>query len=339
MIVYYSSKFNIGGLLKLLVTGGAGFIGSNFVRMSLSNSFSDQIESLTVLDSLTYAGNLKNLTSVTEDKKFDFVHGDIRDKVLVDELVRNADVIVNFAAESHVDRSISSASEFIETNVVGVLNLVEAASKFKLKKFIQISTDEVYGSIDKGAWDEDFPLLPNSPYAASKASADLLCRAFFQTHGVPIVITRCSNNYGPYQYPEKLIPLFITNLLEGKKVPLYGNGLNVREWIHVDDHCDGIWSAIDRGLPGEIYNLSTEVETRNIDITEEIFRNLNITEDMVDWVPDRLGHDKRYALNCDKASAQLKFKPKISFQDGLISTINWYRFNETWWRPLKSIQS
>lgn len=339
MIVYYSSKFNIGGLLKLLVTGGAGFIGSNFVRMSLSNSFSDQIESLTVLDSLTYAGNLKNLTSVTEDKKFVFVHGDIRDKVLVDKLVRNADVIVNFAAESHVDRSISSASEFIETNVVGVLNLLEAASKFRIKKFIQISTDEVYGSIDKGTWDEDYALLPNSPYAASKASADLLCRAFFQTHEVPIVITRCSNNYGPYQYPEKLIPLFITNLLEGKKVPLYGNGLNVREWIHVDDHCDGIWSAIDRGVPGEIYNLSTEVETRNIDITKEIFRNLNITEDMVDWVPDRLGHDKRYALNCDKASAQLKFKPKISFQSGLSSTIDWYRFNETWWRPLKSIGS
>lgn len=325
--------------MKLLVTGGAGFIGSNFVRMSLGNSFSDQIESLTVLDSLTYAGNLKNLTSVTEDKKFVFVRGNIRDRVLVDELVRKADVIVNFAAESHVDRSISSASEFIETNVVGVLNLLEAASKFKIKKFIQISTDEVYGSIDKGTWDEDYALLPNSPYAASKASADLLCRAFFQTHGVPIVITRCSNNYGPYQYPEKLIPLFITNLLEGKKVPLYGNGLNVREWIHVDDHCDGIWSAIDRGVPGEIYNLSTEIETRNIDITKEIFRNLNITEDMVDWVPDRLGHDKRYALNCDKASAQLKFKPKISFQDGLSSTIDWYRFNETWWRPLKSIQS
>jgi dTDP-glucose 4,6-dehydratase len=325
--------------LKLLVTGGAGFIGSNFVRMSLSNSLSDRIESITVIDALTYAGNLENLSSVIGNEKFNFVHGDIRDKSLVDKLVKDSEVVVNFAAESHVDRSISSASTFVETNVFGVLNLLEAASKYKIERFVQISTDEVYGSIENGTWDEDCPLLPNSPYAASKASADLLCRAFYQTHGVPIIITRCSNNYGPFQYPEKLIPLFVTNLIEGRKVPLYGNGENVREWIHVDDHCEGIWSVIDRGTPGEIYNLSTEVETKNIEITNEIFRILEINDDLIDWVPDRLGHDKRYALDCGKAKTRLAFTPKISFQEGLGLTINWYRLNETWWRPLKSIQS
>lgn len=322
--------------MRLLVTGGAGFIGSNFVRMSLSTKYEKEISSITVLDALTYAGNLENLASVSNHKKFKFVKGDIRDRELVEKIVSEIDVVINFAAESHVDRSILSARNFVDTNVTGTMNLLEVSTRSKVNLFVQISTDEVYGSIQEGQWDESFPLLPNSPYAASKASADLLCRSFFQTHKLPVIITRCSNNYGPFQFPEKLIPLFITNLVSEKKVPVYGDGLNIREWIHVDDHCEGIWLAIKNGKPGEIYNLSTEVETSNIDITRNILEIMNFGQEKIEWVEDRLGHDQRYALSCLKARKELGFKHKIDFSAGLKSTISWYLDNKEWWIPLKT---
>lgn len=322
--------------MKLLVTGGAGFIGSNFVRMSLSEDYRDKVSSLVVLDSLTYAGNLDNLSTVKDDAKFAFIKGDICDPTIVEELISDTDVVINFAAESHVDRSIASAGAFVQTNVYGTLNLLEVSKAFGIKRFIQVSTDEVYGSIAEGVWNEDFPLLPNSPYAASKASADLLCRSFFQTYEFPVLITRCSNNYGPYQFPEKLIPLFITNLIQDKKVPVYGTGKNIREWIHVDDHCRGIWQVLLNGHDGEIYNLSTEIETQNIEITRLILKFMKLQEDKIAWVDDRLGHDKRYALSCDKARNTLGFNPTISLEDGLKSTIDWFLANEGWWKPLKS---
>jgi len=321
--------------LRILVTGGAGFIGSNFVRMSLLTDYEKQISSITVLDALTYAGNLDNLSNVQQNKKFEFVNGDIRDKSLVEKLVSECEIVVNFAAESHVDRSIASAENFFNTNVIGTLTLLEAAKKTGVKRFIQVSTDEVYGSISEGVWTEDFPLKPNSPYAASKAAADLLCRSFFQTHGLPIIVTRCSNNYGPYQYPEKLIPLFVTNLIEGKQIPIYGNGENIREWIHVDDHCKGIWATINNGRIGEVYNLSSELESKNIEITNLILKNMEYGQDRIDWVEDRLGHDQRYALSCAKASSELGFRAEVTLEDGLASTISWYMNNKMWWKPLK----
>ena len=321
--------------MRLLVTGGAGFIGSNFVRMSLSEKYEKEISSLTVLDALTYAGNLENLASVKDHEKFKFVEGDIRDKELVETIISEVDIVINFAAESHVDRSILSARNFVDTNVTGTLNLLEASNNFNISLYVQISTDEVYGSIKEGQWDESFPLLPNSPYAASKAAADLLCRSFFQTHKLPVIITRCSNNYGPFQFPEKLIPLFITNLVSGKKVPVYGDGSNIREWIHVDDHCEGIWLAIKKGKPGEIYNLSTEVETKNIEITKKILEIMGFGKEKIDWVEDRLGHDQRYALSCTNARKELGFYPKIDFESGLNSTVSWYLQNKEWWIPLK----
>lgn len=322
--------------MRILVTGGAGFIGSNFVRLSLSEKYENEISSLTVLDALTYAGNLENLASIRNHEKFNFIKGDIRDCKLVEQIVSEVDVVINFAAESHVDRSISSARNFVDTNVAGTLNLLEASKRSKVGLFVQISTDEVYGSIQHGQWDESFPLLPNSPYAASKASADLMCRSFFQTHKLPVIVTRCSNNYGPFQFPEKLIPLFITNLVTGENVPVYGDGLNIREWIHVDDHCEGIWLAIKNGKPGEIYNLSTEVETTNIDITRNILEIMKFGDEKIEWVEDRLGHDQRYALSCKKARNELGFKHKIDFTEGLRSTISWYLKNKEWWVPLKT---
>ena len=319
--------------MRLLVTGGAGFIGSNFVRRIVDGTFSG-ISQVTVLDKLTYAGTLKNLEMLPENS-FEFIRGDISDPGLVSDLVKRNDAIVNFAAESHVDRSITGARDFIETNILGVQNLLAAALTNEVKTFVQISTDEVYGTISKGSWDEDFPLLPNSPYSASKASADLICRSYYRTFGMDVRVTRCSNNYGPYQFPEKIIPLFITNLIEDKKVPLYGKGLNVRDWLHVDDHCQGIFAVLTAGKPGNIYNIGGGRELTNRELTDLILRKFSRDESSIEYVADRLGHDLRYSVSHEKIARELGYQPKIKFEEGLEQTIEWYKNNESWWRPLK----
>ena len=319
--------------MRLLVTGGAGFIGSNFVRRIVDGTFSG-IGQVTVLDKLTYAGSLKNLEMLPENS-FEFIRGDISDPGLVSDLVKRNDAIVNFAAESHVDRSITGARDFIETNILGVQNLLAAALTNEVKTFVQISTDEVYGTISKGSWDEDFPLLPNSPYSASKASADLICRSYHRTFGMDVRVTRCSNNYGPYQFPEKIIPLFITNLIENNKVPLYGEGLNVRDWIHVDDHCQGIFEVLTSGKPGNIYNIGGGRELTNRELTDLILRKFSRDESSIEYVADRLGHDLRYSVSHEKITRELGYQPKIQFEEGLEQTIEWYKNNESWWRPLK----
>ena len=319
--------------MRLLVTGGAGFIGSNFVRRILDGTFSG-ISHVTVLDKLTYAGTLKNLEMLPENS-FEFIRGDISDPGLVSDLVKRNDAIVNFAAESHVDRSITGARDFIETNILGVQNLLAAALTNEVKTFVQISTDEVYGTISKGSWDEDFPLLPNSPYSASKASADLICRSYNRTFGLDVRVTRCSNNYGPYQFPEKIIPLFITNLIEDKKVPLYGKGLNVRDWLHVDDHCQGIFAVLTAGKPGNIYNIGGGRELTNKELTDLILRKFSRDDSSIEYVADRLGHDLRYSVSHEKITGDLGYQPKIKFEEGLEQTIEWYKNNESWWRPLK----
>jgi dTDP-glucose 4,6-dehydratase len=319
--------------MRLLVTGGAGFIGSNFVRRIVDGTFSG-ISQITVLDKLTYAGTLKNLEMLPANS-FEFIRGDISDPGLVSDLVKRNDAIVNFAAESHVDRSITGARDFIETNILGVQNLLAAALTNEVKTFVQISTDEVYGTISKGSWDEDFPLLPNSPYSASKASADLICRSYYRTFGMDVRVTRCSNNYGPYQFPEKIIPLFITNLIEDKKVPLYGKGLNVRDWLHVDDHCQGIFAVLTSGKPGNIYNIGGGRELTNRELTDLILRKFSRDESSIEYVADRLGHDLRYSVSHEKITRELGYQPKIKFEEGLEQTIEWYKNNESWWRPLK----
>ena len=319
--------------MRLLVTGGAGFIGSNFVRRIIDGTFYG-ISQVTVLDKLTYAGTLKNLEMLPKNS-FVFVQGDISDPDLVNELCKKHDAIVNFAAESHVDRSITGARDFVETNVLGVQNLLAVALINKIQTFVQISTDEVYGTISKGSWNEESPLLPNSPYSASKASADLICRSYHRTFGMDVRVTRCSNNYGPYQFPEKVIPLFITNLIENKKVPLYGNGLNVRDWLHVDDHCLGIFAVLTAGKPGNIYNIGGGRELPNRELTDLILRKFGRDESSIEFVADRLGHDLRYSVSHGKITQELGYQPKIRFEEGLEQTIEWYKNNESWWRPLK----
>ena len=321
--------------MKLLVTGGAGFIGSQYVRSLLSTDRGGGISKLTVLDALTYAGNLNNLSPVDKEPRYSFVHGDIADVSLVNDLMSDCDAVVHFAAESHVDRSISGSSEFIRTNVLGTHNLLEAAKQANIDRFVHVSTDEVYGSINVGSWPETDPLNPNSPYAASKASSDLLVRSYFKTHGLNTVTTRCSNNYGPYQHPEKLIPLFTTNLINENKVPLYGNGLNVRDWLHVDDHCNGIHLALTKGQAGEIYNIGGGTELNNVEVTKLILALFNKSwNESVIQVEDRKGHDLRYSVNWSKAKEQLGYEPRMSFLVGIEETINWYRNNEDWWKPL-----
>jgi len=319
--------------MRLLVTGGAGFIGSNFVRRIIDGTFPG-IGHVTVLDKLTYAGTLKNLEMLPKNS-FEFIKGDISDSGLVDELSKRHDAIINFAAESHVDRSITGARDFIETNVLGVQNLLAAALTNEVKTFVQISTDEVYGTISKGSWSEEFPLLPNSPYSASKASADLICRSYHRTFGLDVRVTRCSNNYGPYQFPEKVIPLFITNLIENKKVPLYGEGLNIRDWLHVDDHCQGIFAVLTAGKPGNIYNIGGGRELTNKELTNLILEKFGRDESSIEYVADRLGHDLRYSVSHEKITQELGYQPKVRFEDGLEQTIEWYKNNESWWRPLK----
>jgi dTDP-glucose 4,6-dehydratase len=322
--------------LKILITGAAGFIGSNFVRRIYDHSFSG-IDSIVVLDLLTYAGVIENLTDVTFGKKYKFVHGDIRDAILVKTLLKEVDAVINFAAESHVDRSIQSSAPFISTNVSGVQVLLDGIRDSEREiRFVQVSTDEVYGSIEVGSWDENSPLLPNSPYSASKAGGELLARAYYKTHGLDIVITRCSNNYGTHHFPEKLIPLFVTNLLEGKKVPVYGNGKNVRDWLHVDDHCRGIHKVLMKGRSGEIYNIGGGRELNNLEITSLILEAMGKDESSIEYVEDRKGHDLRYSVNWSKINRELGYEPQVKFEDGLRSTIQWYRDNEAWWKPLKT---
>ena len=317
---------------RLLVTGGAGFIGSNFVRRLLDR---DDVERVTVLDKLTYAGNLANLAGCDADGRYRFVEGDIADPVIVDALAPEADVIVNFAAESHVDRSITEPDAFIQTDVVGTFVLLEAARRHGHQRYLQVSTDEVYGNVPVGASREADPLRPRSPYAASKASGDLLVLAYHTTYGLPVAITRGSNTFGPYQYPEKIIPLFVTNALDGDPLPLYGDGLQVRDWLYVGDHCDAIALVLERGVPGEVYNAGGGTELTNLELTRRILALLDLPMTLVRSVPDRPGHDRRYALDSTKLR-ELGWTPAHAFEDALEATVDWYRQHPEWWRPLKS---
>jgi dTDP-glucose 4,6-dehydratase len=322
--------------MRILVTGGAGFIGSNFIRMSAQGIFQD-ISKVQILDKLTYAGVEENLVDVSAIPNYTFFRGDICDQSLVSELVSEVDAVINFAAESHVDRSISGAVDFVQTNIVGVQVLLDAIkSSGKKIRFLQISTDEVYGSINEGSWSEDWPLQPNSPYSASKASGELLARSYNKTHGTDVVITRCSNNYGTHHFPEKLIPLFITNLLESKKVPVYGTGKNVRDWLHVDDHCRGIYQVLMNGRSGEVYNIGGGRELTNLEITGFILDAMGADESSIEYVEDRKGHDLRYSVDWGKIRSELGYEPQVKFEDGLRETIQWYRDNEAWWKPLKN---
>jgi dTDP-glucose 4,6-dehydratase len=319
--------------MNLLVTGGAGFIGCNFIRHML---FAHPDYTIVNLDSLTYAGNLNNLKECDTNPHYTFIRGDICDPTLVNTVMekQGIDMIVHFAAESHVDRSITDASVFVKTNVLGTHTLLEAAKKHNVQRFIHISTDEVYGSRQKGSFRETDILSPSSPYSASKAGSDLLALSYYATYNLPVIITRCTNNFGPYQFPEKLIPLFVTNLLDGKKVPVYGTGKNIRDWIHVQDHCKAIDFLLDKGNSGEIYNIGGENERTNIAITEKILSLLKKDHSLIEYVRDRPGHDFRYSLDCSKLR-RLGWKPLQSFEEALADTIRWYKENEWWWRPLK----
>ena len=320
--------------MKILVTGGAGFIGSCFVRHIL-NKYSDY--KVINLDALTYAGNIENLNDGKDNKNYQFIHGNICDKNLVRDIINSGiDCVVNFAAESHVDRSITNPEIFIETNVQGTLNLLQASKEAGISRYLQVSTDEVYGTLGKtGYFYETTPLAPNSPYSASKASADLLVRAYYETYKVPVLNTRCSNNYGPYQYPEKLIPFFISKLLRGEKVPVYGDGLNVRDWLYVYDHCSAIDVVLHKGKIGQIYNIGGHNEKTNIEITKLILNAMGRDESYIEYVQDRLGHDRRYAISNDKIQSELGWEPSLTFEEGIKLTINWYLNNQDWIRNLE----
>jgi dTDP-glucose 4,6-dehydratase len=319
------------------VTGGAGFIGSNFVRRVLADSYPGlEGAEVTVLDALTYSGNEANLSSVAVSPRYHFVTGDIRDVELLDKLVPSVDSIIHFAAESHVDRSVRDASIFVETNVLGTQRLLDAALRHETPRFVHVSTDEVYGSISEGSWDENRPLEPNSPYAASKAGSDLLARSYHRTHGLNLSITRCSNNYGPFHFPEKVIPLFVTNLIDDKHVPLYGEGNNIRDWLHVDDHCRGIAMVLVKGRAGEVYNIGGGTELTNKELTELLLDATGKDWSYVDRVADRLGHDLRYSVDITKISNELGYKPQVDFATGLAEVVQWYRDNRDWWEPLKA---
>ena len=318
--------------MNLLVTGAAGFIGSTYVRTLLASDAADAPR-ITVLDKLTYAGTLDNLD--IGHPRLEFVQGDICDAELVDKLMAEADQVVHFAAESHVDRSINGAADFVRTNVVGTQVLLDAALRYRTP-FVHISTDEVYGSIESGSWPETHPLAPNSPYSASKASSDLLALAYHRTHGLDVRVTRCSNNYGPHQFPEKVIPLFVSNLLDGKKVPLYGEGLNVRDWLHVEDHCQGIELVRTKGRAGEVYNIGGGTELSNKELTGLLLEACGADWDRVERVEDRKGHDLRYSVDWSKIHDELGYTPKHDFTTGLADTVAWYRDNRAWWEPLKA---
>jgi len=322
--------------VRYFVTGAAGFIGSHYVRRLLRGGFpGSAVDHVTVYDRLTYAGNRANLDPVADDPRLTFVQGDICDGGLLDEVLPGHDRVVNFAAETHVDRSITGPQDFILTNVVGAQSLFDACLRHGIPRTVHIGTDEVYGSIDHGSWTEQSPLLPNSPYSAAKAAAELLVRAYHVTYGLNISSTRCSNNYGPYQFPEKLLPLFITNLIDGSTVPLYGDGLNVRDWLHVDDHCSGVQVVVERGEAGQSYNIGGGRELTNTEVTQAVLTAMGADWSAVHYVTDRLGHDRRYSVDDTRLRA-LGYRPAHTFEDGLAETVAWYRANEDWWRPLKA---
>ena len=321
--------------MRLLVTGGAGFIGSNFVRMALDGRL-DGITKVTVLDKFTYAGVETNLSEVSSNPNFNFIQGDICDLELVGNLLHEIDAVINFAAESHVDRSIENVFDFIQTNVLGVAVLLDAIRKANRNiRFIQVSTDEVYGSIDQNSWTENSPVMPNSPYSASKAGGELRAKSYVKTFGLDILVTRSSNNYGRNHFPEKLIPLFITNLILDKKVPIYGSGENIRDWLHVDDHCRGIHKVLTKGKSGEVYNIGGGRELTNLELTSKILGLMGKNDSSIEYVEDRKGHDFRYSIDCTKITEELGYKAQVDFESGLLATINWYIENQSWWKPLK----
>lgn len=321
-------------MTQILITGGAGFIGSNFIRYMIEKYPNYKFINL---DALTYCGNLENLEGIEKNPNYNFVKGNITDKKLVDNLVSKVDYIVNFAAESHVDRSIKDPEIFIKSNILGTQNLLNAAKKHNIKKFLQVSTDEVYGSLGKtGYFTEETPLQPNSPYSATKASADLMVRAYHNTFNLPVNITRCSNNYGPYQFPEKFIPLMISNALKDEPLPIYGDGKNIRDWLHVYDHCTAIDLVLHEGKLGEVYNIGGHNEKQNIEIVKLILSTLNKDYSLIKFVNDRLGHDKRYAIDSNKIRTELGWEPKYTFETGIVETINWYLENQKWMNKIKS---
>lgn len=322
--------------MRILVTGGAGFIGSHYVRQLLRGAYPGFADAkVVVLDKLTYAGSKENLEPVAADPRLEFVHGDICDRELLARSMGGIDVVVHFAAETHVDRSIEGSDAFVTTNLVGTDAVLHAAHNAGVGKFVHVSTDEVYGSIDSGSWPEEHALEPSSPYSAAKAGSDLLARAYHRTHGLPVCITRCSNNYGPHQYPEKLLPRFITNLLDGVRVPLYGDGSNVRDWLHVDDHCRAVQLVAESGAPGEIYNIGGGTELTNRQLTEHLLDAFELDWSWVQPVADRKGHDHRYSVDHTKIEHELGYAPAVDFAAGLAETVAWYRQNRAWWEPLK----
>jgi dTDP-glucose 4,6-dehydratase len=319
--------------MKILVTGGAGFIGGNYIRNHLNNNPNDEIVNF---DKLTYAGKKESLADIEANPNYSysFIKGDIVDRQAVKSAMQGCEAIINFAAESHVDRSIEDATEFIRTDVMGAFTLLDEAREQDIQKFVQISTDEVYGQIEEGSFTETSPLMPRNPYSASKTGADRLAYSFHETYGMNVVITRSSNNYGPFQYPEKVVPVFITNLMQGKKVPLYGEGKNVRDWLYVLDNCDGIEMCLKKGSAGEVYNIGGGTELQNIELTHKILGEFGKGEEMIERVADRLGHDLRYSLDCTKIENELGWKPKHNFDSALHETVEWYKNNEAWWKPL-----
>jgi dTDP-glucose 4,6-dehydratase len=323
--------------MNVLITGGAGFIGSRFAEMLVNEEIVSPFDSIVVVDKLTYSGNKANLDGILANPKFKFEEADICDEGAISEILQKYSIthIVNFAAESHVDRSIESSKAFYETNIMGTRNLLDLARAHSITRFVQVSTDEVYGSINEGSWEEDQPLDPSSPYSSSKAGADLMVSAYYKTHNMNVGITRCSNNYGIRQFPEKVIPRFITNLIQGKKVPIYGAGLQVREWIHVDDHCRGIYLVLEKGKPGDIYNIGGDTEMPNIDLARKIIREFNLEgANAFEFVEDRKGHDFRYSLTGNKIKRELGFEIQTNFDDELKKLIHWYKENQSWWKPL-----
>lgn len=323
--------------MRILVTGGAGFIGSNFVRRTLEDAYEGfEGADVVVYDALTYSGNPANLAPVSDSPRFTFVQADIRDAGALDDVLPGVDTVVHFAAESHVDRSVRDSGIFVETNVLGTQRLLDASLRAGIRRFVHVSTDEVYGSIAEGSWDETRALEPNSPYSASKAGSDLLARSYFRTHGMNLSITRCSNNYGPYHFPEKVIPLFVTNLIDGEHVPLYGTGENIRDWLHVDDHTRGIALVAARGRAGETYNIGGGTELSNKELTQKLLDATGRDWSYVDKVEDRKGHDLRYSVDISKIQSELGYVPLVPFDRGLADVVQWYRDNRAWWEPLKA---
>ena len=325
--------------MRVVITGAAGFIGSRFVELFLEQAERLNYDEIVLLDVLTYSGRRENMDGALRDARVRFVEASILDADVTDELLAGAHAVVHFAAESHVDRSITGARAFYETNVLGTQQLLESARRGGVERFVHVSTDEVYGTIAEGSWREDHVLEPNSPYSSSKAGSDLAALAYHRTFGLAVMVTRCSNNYGPRQFPEKVIPLFVTNLVDGLRVPLYGDGLNVRDWLHVDDHCRGILLVLENGRAGEIYNIGGGTELTNKELTLQLLALCDSDESMIQPVSDRLGHDRRYSVDCSKISAELGYAPRVDFSEGLAATVQWYYDNEAWWRPLKELHS